>query len=166
MSLISPTFVIRHRRENRKKCSLRGLEAQEGFHFIPYPLTCPLPSLSNYLLLSLEAEEILSPEEGEKGLILLDGTWRYAKKMEENLPILKNVPKRGLPSGFQTAYPRRQDDCSDPTLGLASIEALYIAYTLLQRDVTGLLDAYYWKEEFLKKNHEMITCMSKKNTGN
>jgi pre-rRNA-processing protein TSR3 len=36
---------------------------------------------------------------------------------------------------------------------LASIEAIYIAYWILGRDVTGLLDNYHWKDLFLQKNN-------------
>jgi pre-rRNA-processing protein TSR3 len=32
---------------------------------------------------------------------------------------------------------------------LASIEAIYVAYQLMGRDTTGLLDLYHWREQFL-----------------
>jgi pre-rRNA-processing protein TSR3 len=92
----------------------------------------------------------LEHSDKDHGLLLLDGTWRYAGQMSKILP--SSLCRRSLPTHFQTAYPRRQDDCPDPTRGLASIEALYIAYQILGRDTTGLLDHYYWKEAFLQKN--------------
>jgi pre-rRNA-processing protein TSR3 len=58
---------------------------------------------------------------------------------------------RSLPSHYKTAYPRRQLDCPDPERGLASIEALYAAYSILGRSTDGLLDRYHWKEEFLSQ---------------
>ena len=61
------------------------------------------------------------------------------------------VRKRSLVSGYKTAYPRRQDDCPNPEEGLASVEALYLAYLTLGRNPEGLLDFYYWKDEFLNK---------------
>jgi len=41
---------------------------------------------------------------------------------------------------------------TDPTNGLASIEALYVAYHILGRPTEGLLDHYRWANEFLDSN--------------
>ncbi|MDB6080813.1 MAG: hypothetical protein JWO53_85 [Chlamydiia bacterium] len=146
------TCIIRHSRENLKKCSLRGLEGRCDFNFFVYPNCCTtLPDLSNYVVLDLDGPA-LSKDDSSRGLILIDATWRLAGKMVQQLKELYPVPKRSIPPGFKTAYPRRQDDCSDPTAGLASIEALYIAYRLLGRNGEFLLKDYYWKELFLQKN--------------
>ena len=67
------------------------------------------------------------------------------------------IEKRCIPGGFRTAYPRRQNDCPNPEEGLASIEALYIAYILMGRDPTGLLDNYHWKDLFLEKNRKLLS---------
>ncbi len=147
-----PTIVIRHLRENLKKCSLRGLESRRDFQFYSYP-RCTLQEAPQYALLAVDAPE-LSIEDKQMGLLILDGTWRYADKMFDQIPFLKELPRRSLPSHFRTAYPRRQDDCKDPVHGLASIEAIYIAYFLLERPLEGFLDQYYWKNEFLKKNEQ------------
>jgi pre-rRNA-processing protein TSR3 len=40
----------------------------------------------------------------------------------------------------------------DPAAGLATVEALYIAYHILGRPTEGLLDEYRWAEEFLRAN--------------
>lgn len=151
MPQFSPTIIIRHARERIKKCSLRGLEKRPDFLFFRYPLKHPLPC-ENYILLSLDATTPLSSNDRDSGLILLDGTWRLAQKMEETIPFPSGLQKRRLPQNFQTAYPRRQDDCSDPDQGLASIEALFCAYLLLGRPIDTLLDHYYWKDAFLEKN--------------
>ena len=56
---------------------------------------------------------------------------------------------RSLPKDIVTAYPRKTPDGSDPSNGLASVEALYMARLLMgDRDDT-LLDDYYWKTKFL-----------------
>lgn len=146
-----PTTILRHRKENLKKCSLRGLEARADFRFYTYPLA-ELPDLSNYILLAMDAPP-LTKEDQDCGIFLLDGTWRYASKMLAVHFSKGSNKMRSIPSGFQTAYPRTQEDCPDPSQGLASIEALYIAYTVLGRNREGLLDHYYWKELFLKKNN-------------
>ncbi len=147
-----PTIILRHKRENLQKCSLRGLESREDIHFFTYPRD-QLPDLSGYFLLSMDGPP-LSKKDGHLGLFLLDGTWRYAEKMQRLLS--SPLPTRSIPQGFTTAYPRKQDDCKDPCRGLASIEALFIAYTLLERETAGLLDDYYWKDFFLEKNRQLL----------
>jgi pre-rRNA-processing protein TSR3 len=150
------TVIVRHRKENLKKCSLRGLEGREDLYFSKYH-TPILPNLEGYVLLDLEGPP-LSSQDRDKGLVLLDGTWRYASKMRENIPFLDDLPKRSLPLAY-TAYPRRQEDCSEPERGLASVEALYLAYCILERDAEGLLDHYYWKDQFLQKNALLLSCL-------
>ena len=145
------TLILRHRRENLKKCSLRGLESDPQFAFYTYPKT-PLPDLSNYLLLKVGAPP-LTFEDRDKGLLLIDGTWALAKVMEEQLP--QKMEARSLPTGFKTAYPRRQTDCPDPQSGLSSIEALYVAFTILKIPTDHLLDHYYWKNQFLLLNRPL-----------
>ena len=149
-SSFPPTVVIRHRLENLKKCSLRGLEDRHDFVFLTYPYQA-LPPLENYIVLTLDAPP-LSEADAPHGLMIIDATWRYAAKMFKPLEHQPHLLYRSLPSHYRTAYPRRQLDCPDPTRGLASIEAIYLSYRLLQRDAQGLLDHYYWKEQFLKLN--------------
>jgi rRNA small subunit aminocarboxypropyltransferase len=141
------TIIWRHRRENLKKCSLRGLEGRDDFAFFTYP-TDELPDLGGYVALSFDGPP-LTREDAASGLLLIDGTWRYAERMAAQLPPLE---QRSLPTHFQTAYPRRQGDCSEPSRGLASIEALYLALTILGRDTTGLLDGYHWGDRFFDIN--------------
>ena len=150
MNFFLPTIILRHRRENLKKCSLRGLEPRKDLSFFTYPKDL-LPDLTNYVLLSFDGPQ-LSITDREKGLLLIDGTWRYAMAMLKNTPGLKDLPRRSLPPEIQTAYPRKQEDCENPERGLASVEALYLAYLLQRHDPKGLLDHYFWKEDFLRKN--------------
>src|SRR6267154_3322744 len=147
MFLFPPTIILRYRKENLKKCTLRGLENRPDFRFFSYPKDI-LPDLSNYFLLTIDALP-LSAADKNLGVFLIDGTWIYAERMQRQLPKPHLFQKRSLPTHFRTAYPRRQDDCPDPSRGLASIEALYVAYTLLGRNTDGLLNNFYWKEEFL-----------------
>lgn len=149
-----PTVVLRHRRENLKKCSLRGLEGRDDFTFVTYP-TGKLPSLEGYVMLALDGPT-LSKEDSELGIFVLDATWRYAATMAQFVAKHTDLPQRSIPAGYQTAYPRRQEDCPDPNAGLASIEAIYIAYYLLGRPTTGLLDNYYWRNEFISKNQTLL----------
>jgi pre-rRNA-processing protein TSR3 len=142
------TLILRHRRENLKKCSLRGLEARRDCLFLTYPKDA-LPPLEGYLLLALDGP-VLSQQDAPHGLLLIDGTWRHAETILRSLP--SGLPRRSLPHALLTAYPRRQLDCADPQRGLASVEALFAAYALMGRETRGLLDRYYWKERFLLQN--------------
>lgn len=153
MQLFNPTIVLRHQRENIKKCSLRGLEVRPDFIFYTYP-RCVLPPLSQYIILTLDGPP-LTKKDASSGLFILDSTWRYVDKMMNFVGKQCLLTQRSIPSHFRTAYPRRQDDCLDPTRGLASIEAIYIAYKLLDRDTLGLLDNYHWKEKFLELNPDI-----------
>lgn len=154
MSEYPATIIIRHARENKKKCSLRGLEGRSDMQFYTYP-RCSLPDVAGYIVLDVEGEP-LTKRDSNKGLILVDGTWRLAEKMFRNIPELEPLERRSIPKGFKTAYPRRQDDCPDPEAGLASIEALYIAYLASGRPVDGLLDEYFWKEQFISLNNTLL----------
>lgn len=144
------TLLMRHRRENLKKCSLFGLEGRSDLHFLTYPKD-PWPDLSSYLLLKVGAPTLTFADK-EWGILILDGTWRLASLMERQCPPIET---RSLPWQFCTAYPRRQTECPDPQKGLASVEALYLAHWILGRSVKGLLDRYFWKKKFL---HQLFTA--------
>jgi pre-rRNA-processing protein TSR3 len=146
---LKETIIIRHRRENLKKCSLRGLEGRKDLLFYTYPED-PLPNLEGYLLLKVGAPP-LSEADKDKGILLIDGTWKLASLMEKQLPM--KLEERSLPGLWQTAYPRRQTDCPDPNAGLSSVEALFLTYRFLGRSTEGLLDQYYWKDLFYEINH-------------
>lgn len=150
MQSFLPTIILRHRRENLKKCSLRGLESRTDFTFFTYPKSS-VPDLSGYIILAIDAPPLTRADAGY-GLFILDGTWRYAEKMLRSVETSAKLEQRSIPKEVKTAYPRRQDDCPEPESGLASIEAIYVAYRILGRDTTGLLENYYWKKEFLDKN--------------
>ena len=147
MNEFLPTIILRHRKENVKKCSLRGLE--NTLKFITYPAK-ELPDLTDYVILTPNAPVLTEA----KGLFLVDATWRYAASMIDHLP--KDAVYRSLPPIFSTAYPRRQDEPH----GLASIEALYLAYLITGRDPSHLLDNYHWKNEFLIQNASAITSIT------
>lgn len=149
------TQIIRHKRENKKKCSLQCLVGRPDFLFSIYPPRKIIPLDSEYLLLSIDGEP-LTPADSERGLLLLDGTWRYATRMKTYVDSKCKLETRSIPKGWKTAYPRRQEDCDHPENGLASIEALFIAYYILGRDTAGLFDNYHWKERFFELNKDRL----------
>ena len=148
------TVILRHRKENLKKCSLSGLELRKDMQFFTYPKSFTL-KLDDYVLLAIDAEP-LSQKDQNKGIFLIDGTWKLAEKMSQNLPQYEGLQKRSLPSHIKTAYPRVQTACEDPMRGLASIEALFAAYLILKRDPKGLLDLYHFKNDFLNINEKFL----------
>lgn len=141
-----PTVIVVHSKERRAKCTVEPLRGRPGFHFVRYPLREVLDS-SGYLRLALEGPP-LSHADRSMGLLLLDATWKLAERMERDFT---HVAPRTLPAWI-TAYPRSSKLYRDPAPGLATIEALYVAYRILHRPTDGLLDDYPWKEKFLEIN--------------
>ena len=114
--------------------------------FLNYPARVA-PPLEGYIRLAAEGPE-LTAADAASGVLLLDGSWRWAEAMER---AFAHVPPRAL-HGYVTAYPRVSKLGTDPGNGLASIEALYLAHHILGRPTVGLLDAYRWGAEFLRLN--------------
>ena len=54
---------------------------------------------------------------------------------------------------YRSAYPRISKLGTDPDNGLATVEALFLAYHILGRATAGLLGHYHWADEFLRLNH-------------
>lgn len=140
-----PTWMVVHPRERRAKCTIRHLREQPGYVFYKYPKV-PLPP-AGYCRLGLGGP-LLSPADAHSGLLILDGTWRWAEQM---LPRFQDLPVRSLPP-LVTAYPRVSKLMEDPDAGLATVEALFAAYRLLGRPTDGILDQYHWRDEFLALN--------------
>ncbi len=141
-----PTVIVVHPRERRSKCSVEPLRTRSEFVFTTFPQIVPI-DLTCYVRLGIGGR-LLSSEDADRGLLLLDGTWRLAARME---PFYSHVEVRSLPL-IHTAYPRKSEVFADPSEGLATIEALYAALKILGRETTGLLDHYYWQQQFLERN--------------
>ncbi len=144
-----PTILVIHPKEKRSKCSLEPLRARAdslGLVFVDFSRERPF-LLTDYVRLCVDGPA-LSAADSAGGLLLIDGSWRHAAAMQAHFA---DVPPRSL-SGYRTAYPRVSKVFRDPAAGLASIEALYIAYRILGRPTDGLLDHYRWKDEFLGLN--------------
>lgn len=141
-----PTVIVVHPKERRSKCSVEPLRPRDDFLFFTFPETVTQP-LDGYVRLGLGGD-LLTADDADRGLFVLDGTWKLAAKME---PTFSEIPIRTLPS-VQTAYPRVSKVFDDPTGGLATVEAVYAALKIMGRDVSGVLDSYHWKDEFLARN--------------
>ncbi len=140
-----PTTVIRHAKERISKCSLRFLHerpemtflrAKPGFEFVA----------DGFTLLGIDAPTLTSAD-ADRPLLLLDSTWKLLPALGRAVTGAPAV--RSIPAGITTAYPRVSKLFDDPSVGLASIEALYLARRLLGDRDDSLLDGYHWKAEFL-----------------
>jgi len=141
-----PTIIVVHPREKRSKCTVEPLRGRPGFVFWTFP-DQGAEQLDNYVRLGIGGK-LLSPGDNNRGLLVLDGTWRLADRMDK---FFRHVPLRSLPP-IKTAYPRASYNYPDPASGLATIEAIYAAYRILGRPCDGLLDEYHWAGEFLERN--------------
>ncbi|MFY9252373.1 MAG: DUF367 domain-containing protein [Fuerstiella sp.] len=140
------TIIVVHPRERRSKCSVEPLRGRDDFAFFTFPEEVTMPT-DNYVRLGMGGP-VLSADDADKGLFVLDGTWRLAEKMERRY---SEMPVRTLPP-IVTAYPRVSKLNYDPTGGLATIEAVYGALKIMNRPVGDLLDSYHWKQQFLELN--------------
>ncbi len=88
-------------------------------------------------------------------LSVVDCNWRRLAgilcKVEGPLP-----PMVKIPSGFETAYPRKNSQNLDPQGGLATIEAIFIAAGLMGQWDPSLLDKFHWRREFFQINHQRL----------
>jgi len=148
--VLPPTVIVVHPRENRQKCSVEPLRSHPDFVFWTFPDRGPQP-IDGYVRLGIGGP-LLSPADAPQGLLVLDGTWRLAQRME---PFFTQLPVRSLPV-WKTAYPRVSKVFNDPQEGLATIEAIFAAYVALGRDTTGLLDRYYWGNQFIELNRHLL----------
>lgn len=140
-----PTVILRHPKERRSKCSLTPLEGRNDYKFYRARPGFKF-KVTDYTVLGLDAPE-LSVADAGRPLLLLDSTWRLLPDLEACLigePIRRTLPE------VKTAYPRVSKLTPDPLGGLASIEALYLARLLLGQCDASLLDAYYWRTDFLE----------------
>ncbi len=141
-----PTIIVRHTHENPRKCSVLPLRGRSDLLFLNYPVA-KRPVLDGYVRLAADGPELTVADAGA-GLLLLDGSWRWAASMARDFA---DVPPRSL-HGWHTAYPRTSKLGTDPGNGLASVEALVIAYHILGRPLDGLLDHYRWAASFASLN--------------
>ena len=163
-----PTVIVRDSRENPKKCTIVPLRGRPDLVFLSYPAKLQnvsnetesrtsdfgfrISDLKGYVRLAPEGPE-LSLGDARSGLLLLDGSWRRADVM---IRTYQHIPPRSL-TGYRTAYPRVSKKGTDPANGLATVEALFLAYHILRRPTAGLLDHYRWKDEFLLLNNLLVS---------
>jgi pre-rRNA-processing protein TSR3 len=140
-------LIVHDAREPAKKCSLTPLRGMEGVRFVPMRGERRVDA-GRRIWLHPEGDELRADDRGI-GLLIVDCTGnrlpKLAKRIDGDL-----LPRR-LPR-LVTAYPRRSKLRPDPEHGLASVEALYAAMTLLEGPRPAILAQYRWAAQFLAAN--------------
>jgi len=143
----SKVTVIRHPRENLKKCSLRHLHTHPNFEFFTAVDGFSFDA-TGYTVLEIDAPG-MSPEDIGRPLLLLDSTWHLLPKIRAK--IYGNFVSRSLPASIISAYPRISKMHSDPS-GLATVEALYAALRAMGDIDCQIIKDYPFALSFLKLN--------------
>ncbi|WP_394795945.1 hypothetical protein, partial [Armatimonas sp.] len=141
------TVVVVHPKERRSKCTILPLRGMAGLRFARSTSLAATGPVDGYIRLDVDAEPLL-PDDCDRGLLLLDGTWRWVEELAVSFGALETRSIQGV----HTAYPRGASRGELPDGGLATIEALYAAHRILGRRTEGLLAHYHWGAEFLAKN--------------
>ena len=144
------TLLIRLRKESPKKCSLTPLRERTDLRL--HWFHCDIGDaieVGEVTLLHPDGEPL---GEGDlvRPLLLVDSSWRDLPRVLAG--VAGTLHRRSLPKDLATAYPRRSKLFEDPETGLASIEALHAAWTLLGQRDDSLLDGYHWASEWLQAN--------------
>lgn len=157
MALKKPDIIIWDR-ESRKKCSIYPLRQRSHLSFIHSDRLLSSnfapEAVRDCLFLHVDGPP-LTVDDCDRPLLLLDASWKRAERLTM-IPALAQLPKRSLHQVI-TAYPRKSKLYSMPAIGLASVEALYIAYLIQGREDPSLLNYYHWRQQFLHANMEIIS---------
>jgi pre-rRNA-processing protein TSR3 len=140
-------LILRDPRESAAKCSLTPLRGMQRIRFERWE---PGPSyaVGRRLLLHPDGPPLQRADAGTD-LLLIDCAWRRLPQLLAS--VAGELLPRSLPP-LTTAYPRRSKLFEDPARGLASVEALYAALSILGEPRPELLDAYRWRADFLAAN--------------
>jgi pre-rRNA-processing protein TSR3 len=147
--------ILIDRKENPKKCTIHPIKSREDFLVRYFSKNQKIPAFQSDCLLHVDGEDLsLLKNQKWKTLGLIDCTWRKVRptltRIEKPFPTLVKIPE-----GFQTAYPRRNKKGEDPSAGLATIEALFIAAAFLGRWDETLLEKYHFAQNFLEINEPL-----------
>jgi ribosome biogenesis protein Tsr3 len=144
--------VLVDKKENPRKCTIQVHKGRPDFLIRTFSLPKPITALSADCLLHIDGEDLSTMDRtGLKSLSLIDCTWRKVAPALHSIagPLPRLVR---IPEGFVTAYPRKNKKGEDPSTGLATIEALFIAAAFLGIWDESLLEKYYFGQEFLTLN--------------
>ncbi|MCO5143208.1 MAG: hypothetical protein M9962_08980 [Oligoflexia bacterium] len=143
--------ILIDKKENPHKCTIHPLKSREDFSIRYFSKNQKIQAFQADCLLHIDGQCLSNVSNNFQSLGLIDCTWRKVsgvlQRLEKPLPFLVKIPE-----GFQTAYPRKNQEGKDPSGGLATIEALFIAAAFCKKWDESLLDKYYFKQQFLDIN--------------
>ncbi|MDZ4677949.1 MAG: hypothetical protein SGI74_10645 [Oligoflexia bacterium] len=142
--------------ETANKCTIAPLYYRSDFRLIQIKGPDVFGPLNSSILLHHKGKCLTTVQKTLpqiNGIATIDCVWRrldqFMGRIAGKLPELVRIP-----DGFETAYPRRSVNNADPTGGLATIEAIFVAAAVLGNWDTSLLAEYYFGAEFIKINEK------------
>lgn len=155
-----PRFeILIDARENKKQCTIHPLREREDFHIRYFDRSQrPLVPFGTEVLLHVDGVDLTEDLERfgpARSIGLIDCTWKWvAPTMRRLGPSPARLVR--IPPDFLTAYPRKSRYPGvDPTGGLATIEAVFIAAVISGTWDETLLAKYHFKNEFLQVNSHL-----------
>ncbi|OFZ77730.1 MAG: hypothetical protein A3K03_02325 [Bdellovibrionales bacterium RIFOXYD1_FULL_44_7] len=143
--------VILDKGETPNKCSVAALSYRKDFQIIRVMGKNRLGPLRSAILLHHEGQCLTSISKSVSEIAVVDCVWRQLdfllSRIEAPLPLFARIPE-----GFRTAYPRRSVGDTDPSAGLATIEAIFVASAILGKWDASLLSDYYFGQKFVEIN--------------
>jgi DTW domain-containing protein YfiP len=124
-----PTFL--HEKPEDVQALTQTLQNYPGHAFVVFPSTSGV---------SIEDLQHLQKEQHPFCLILLDGSWRQAKRMKSRIPILRTLPCISLKAPSPSNYLLRKQNREE---GLSTVEAAILLMKELQCAPYTLLEDFY-----------------------
>lgn len=149
--------VILDSGETANKCTIAPLESRPDFRLFRVKGAAPIGPLQSEIILHHEGEDITGVLSSKKilGIAAVDCVWKRLPTLLKRVQGAEPRPVR-IPSGFVTAYPRKSERDDDPSGGLATIEALFIAAALNGNWDATLLKEYFFSHRFLELNFNRL----------
>jgi hypothetical protein len=135
-------FVLQHRRERAHavgtariaRLGLQGVEVCEAVGNVPRPPLAPDAALL-YPSPGARSLEELSPREKPSQLVVLDGTWRHARRLFLDNPWLSEMPHVRLTPEQPSRYRIRKQPAEHC---VSTLESLVAALGILEPETAGL----------------------------
>jgi ribosome biogenesis protein Tsr3 len=147
--------VILDEGETANKCTIAPLSYRQDFKLLRVKSDKPLGPLTANIILHHQGKCLLRMKSQTEtlGLAAIDCVWKrlntLLSRIQGTLPVLGRIP-----DGFETAYPRRSKQMTDPDTGLATIEAIFVATAILKKWDPTLLSEYYFGRKFVELNRK------------
>ncbi|MFN0206433.1 MAG: ribosome biogenesis domain-containing protein [Planctomycetota bacterium] len=151
-----PVLIIRDARESPRKCTIAALRGLPNITIRGWQRDTPI-DISGTTFLH-PGGDALTLADADRPLLIVDSSWHHLAQIMNDLTG-RHV-KRSIPAGFVSAYPRKSRIYQDPQSGLASVEALYIALTILGGRRDDILEPYHFRNQFLELNANKFSVLN------